>query len=260
MSDALVEAHELVKVFPTGTRAVNEVSLRIRRGETFGLVGESGSGKSTVAALLLALEKPTGGRVVFDGIDLASLRTRELRTLRRRMQLVLQDPVSALNRRKSVEQIVSLPLVVHGKVSAGERRRRVAELLELVGLPASFLHRYPRELSGGQCQRVGIARALALKPDFVVLDESVSAVDVAMQAQILNLLRDLQHEFGLTYLFVSHDLAVVRYMAPNIAVMQRGVVVETGSREQIFSAPAHPYTRALMAATPASLATGRSHA
>lgn len=260
VADALVEAHELVKDYPTGTRAVDKVSLSIGRGETFGLVGESGSGKSTVAALLLALERPTSGRVVFDGVDLAGLRTRQLRSLRRRMQLVLQDPVAALNRRKTVEQIVSLPLVVHEKVSARERQLRVAELLDLVGLPASFVHRYPRELSGGQCQRVGIARALALQPDFVVLDESVSAVDVAMQAQILNLLRGLQREFGLTYLFVSHDLAVVRYMAPTIAVMQSGVIVETGSREQIFSAPAHPYTRSLIAAAPSALATDRSRA
>ena len=253
MSEFLVEADGLVKIFPGGTRAVDDASLQIRRGETLGLVGESGSGKSTVAALLLALERPTAGSVRFDGIDVTSLKPRKLRELRRRMQLVLQDPLAALNRRKTIEQIVSLPLAVHEKKSSKERRRRAEELLDLVGLPVSFLERYPRELSGGQCQRVGIARALALEPDFVVLDESVSAVDVAMQAQILNLLRDLQRELGLTYLFVSHDLAVVRYMSPTISVMRQGVVVENGTREQIFSSPSHPYTRSLIEAAPPAL-------
>ncbi len=254
MNAPLVEARDLVKVFGNGVRAVDGVSLDVAAGETFGLVGESGSGKSTVSALLLCLERPTSGTVRFQGEDLTSAGTAAVRAARRSMQLVMQDPVSALNRRKTVEQIVGLPLLVHGGAAPAARRARVLELLDLVGLPAEFLARYPHEMSGGQCQRVGIARALALEPAFVVLDESVSAVDVVMQAQILNLLKDLQRRLGLTYLFVSHDLAVVRYMCTRIAVMQAGRVVEVGSREQIFAGATHPYTRALIDAAPASLA------
>lgn len=260
MAEVLVEGRGLVKIFPSsGARAVDGVDIAIRRGETFGLVGESGSGKSTMAALLLGLARPTAGTVLFDGIDLGRQRAGALRALRRRMQLVMQDPVAALNRRKTVEHTVGLPLAVHDRMPASARRARVAELLDVVGLPRGFAERYPDELSGGQCQRVGIARALALRPDFVVLDESVSAIDVAMQAQILNLLRDLQREFGLTYLFVSHDLAVVHYMASTVAVMHRGRVVESGSREAIFKSPSHPYTQSLIAAAPASLAAHRRH-
>jgi len=254
MSAVLIEARGLVKDFGSGHRAVDGVSFDIESGTTFGLVGESGSGKSTVAALLLALERPTAGTVRFRGIDLAGLRPGALRRMRRHMQLVMQDPVSALNRRKTVEQILRLPMSVHDILPAGLQRGRAIELLEMVGLTESHLARFPHELSGGQCQRVGIARALAVSPEFLVLDESVSSVDVVMQAQILNLLKSLQAQLGLTYLFVSHDLAVVRYMAPFIAVMQAGTLVETGTREQIFGAASEPYTRALIDAAPASLA------
>jgi peptide/nickel transport system ATP-binding protein len=245
----LVACEEVVRTYG-GLRAVDGVSLGVERGETFGLVGESGSGKSTLAALLLGIERPTAGCVRFDGRDLAQLPRRELRAMRQRMQMVFQDPAGALNRRKTVEHSIGLPLLVHRKASAAERRRRVHELLDLVGLAPAHAQRFPRELSGGQCQRVGIARAIALEPELVVLDEAVSAVDVSVQAQILNLLRDLQGRLGLTYLFVSHDLAVVRYMAPRVAVMHRGRVVETGTREDVFGAPSHEYTRALMAAVP----------
>lgn len=255
MSDqrVLVEAVDVVKRFGR-VAAVDTVNLQIERGQTFGLVGESGSGKSTLSALLLALEKPTSGTVRFDGVDLATLGTRQLRQLRERMQLVMQDPVGALNRRKTVGQIVGIPLVVHKWKSGDDRKRRVSELLDVVGLGPAYADRYPHELSGGQCQRVGIARALALNPELVVLDEPVSAVDVAMQAQILNLLRDLQTEFGLTYLFVSHDLAVVRYMASTVAVMHEGKIVEMGPRSEVFDNPSAGYTRTLIAASPSNLA------
>lgn len=247
--DVLVSAVDLVRTFGA-VRAVDHVSLRIRRGSTFGLVGESGSGKSTLAALLLALDRPTAGSVTFDGMDLSTLGSRRLRSLRGRMQLVMQDPVGALNRRKTVAQIVGLPLAVHRRESAPARRKRVSELLDVVGLGDAYAGRYPHELSGGQCQRVGIARALALNPELVVLDEPVSAIDVAMQAQILNLLKDLQSRFGLTYLFVSHDLAVVRYMAPWVGVMHHGRIVEQGSRDAVFGHPSDPYTRSLIDAVP----------
>ncbi|WP_419992572.1 ABC transporter ATP-binding protein [Streptomyces boninensis] len=252
-ADVLVEARDLTKVFRTDSgpvRAVDGVSFAIGRGETFGLVGESGSGKSTTAALLLALDRPTSGSVTFEGRDIFRLSAGDLRRQRRQMQMVFQDPVAALNRRKTVGQIVGLPLEIHEGASGAEKRARVAELLDLVGLPESFAGRYPHELSGGQCQRVGIARAIALNPSFVILDEAVSAIDVAIQAQILNLFRSLQKRLGLTYLFVSHDLAVVRYMAPTVAVMHQGKIVEQGSREQIFSDPRHEYTRSLIAAVP----------
>jgi oligopeptide/dipeptide ABC transporter ATP-binding protein len=232
-------------------RAVDDVSFSIRRGETFGLVGESGSGKSTLARLLLRLDNPTGGRVVFDGVDISSLSPRELRKLRWRMQIVFQDPFASLNRRRTVEQTIEMPLRVHQpQLKASERAARVRELLDVVGLRASHASAYPRELSGGQCQRVSIARALSIRPDFVVLDEAVSAVDVSIQAQILNLLRELQERLGLTYLFVSHDLSVVRYMSNTIGVMYHGKIVELGSREQLFSSPRHPYTHGLLASIP----------
>ncbi|RZQ65569.1 ABC transporter ATP-binding protein [Amycolatopsis suaedae] len=247
--EVLVEAEDVHRRFGSVT-AVAGVSLRVHRGETVGLVGESGSGKSTLSQLLLGLDRPTSGTVRHQGTDLATLSARELRRRRRDMQVVLQDPIGSLNRRKTVEHIVGLPLAVHEGLSKRERRARVAELLGLVGLPASFAGRYPRELSGGQCQRVNIARAIALEPSFLVLDEAVSAVDVVIQAQILDLLRDLQQRLGLTYLFVSHDLAVVRSMAPRLAVMYRGEVVEEGTREEIFGNPRHEYTRTLLSAIP----------
>lgn len=232
-------------------RAVDHVSFRIRRGETFGLVGESGSGKSTLARLLLHLDSPTAGRVLFDGTDIASVSRAELRRLRSRMQVVFQDPFASLNRRRTVEEIIAFPIRIHQPaLSSSARAQRVRELLDLVGLRASHAAAYPRELSGGQCQRVSIARALAIQPEFVVLDEAVSAVDVSIQAQILNLLRDLQAQFGLTYLFVTHDLSVVRYMSSTIGVMYHGKLVELASRDGLFSMPQHPCTHALLAAVP----------
>ena len=251
----LVVARGLVKRFRLGRgeqlTALDDVSLEIRRGETFGLVGESGSGKSTVSRALLALLPLDGGTVTFDGTDVHALGRGDLRALRRRMQMVFQDPFAALNRRQTVAQIVAAPLEAHGIGDRASRAARVAETLDLVGLGAAYRTRRPREMSGGQCQRVAIARALALDPEFVVLDESVSALDVSIQAQILNLLNELQQRLGLTYLFISHDLAVVRYMASTVAVMQRGRIVEHGTREQLFSAAQDDYTRQLMAAIPA---------
>jgi oligopeptide transport system ATP-binding protein len=232
-------------------RAVDDVSLVLNRGETTGLVGESGSGKSTLARLVLRLDEPTSGSVHFESIDLFATSRRQLRRLRRQMQIVFQDPYASLNKRKTVEQIVSFPLVVHERsLSRKERSVRVAELLELVGLRPEHANAYPRQLSGGQCQRVNIARALALNPKLVVLDEAVSAVDVSIQAQILNLLRGLQDRLDLTYLFVTHDLAVVRYMADTIAVMYLGRIVEQGPRHSLFAEPQHPYTHALLASIP----------
>lgn len=242
------------KVFRLGrgsvVSAVDDISFSIRKGETLGLVGESGSGKSTLSRLTLALIPADSGRVVFDGEDVNSLPPERLRRLRRRMQMVFQDPVAALNRRQTVEQIIATPLIAHGIGDAVKRREQVLEAMDRVGLPRAFAARLPHTMSGGQCQRVAIARALVLKPDLLVLDESVSALDVSIQAQVLNLLRDLQRELGLTYLFVSHDLAVVRYMSHRIAVMNRGRLVELASREELFSAPKHEYTRTLMAAIP----------
>jgi oligopeptide/dipeptide ABC transporter ATP-binding protein len=259
VADDLVVVEGLSRYFPLGgrrthqvVRAVDDVSFTIERGETFGLVGESGSGKSTLARLLLRLDRATSGRILFDGVDVASLGPRELRRLRWRMQIVFQDPFASLNRRRTVAQTIELPLRVHQpELTAAARAARVHELLDLVGLRPSHADAYPRELSGGQCQRVSIARALSIRPEFVVLDEAVSSVDVSIRAQILNLLRDLQERFGLTYLFVSHDLSVVRYMSDTIAVMYHGKIVELGSRERLFSSPRHPCTHALLASIPA---------
>jgi oligopeptide/dipeptide ABC transporter ATP-binding protein len=256
--DPLVVVDRLSRHFRLGgrrsgriVRAVDDVSLVLQRGETLGLVGESGSGKSTLARLMLRLDRPTSGTVHFDATDLFAASPRELRRLRREMQIVFQDPYASVNKRKTVEQIVSFPLQVHERsLTRRERRARVVELLELVGLRPEHATAYPRQLSGGQCQRVSIARALALNPKLVVLDEAVSAVDVSIQAQILNLLRDLQERLSLTYLFVTHDLAVVRYMASTIAVMYLGRIVESGPRESLFANPQHPYTHALLASIP----------
>ncbi|WP_409235861.1 dipeptide ABC transporter ATP-binding protein [Streptomyces sp. PA5.6] len=232
------------------TRAVRGVSLRVAEGETLGLVGESGSGKSTTARVLAGLQRPSGGRVRFDGRDIsraaedAALR----RSLSREVQLVFQDPYASLNPRRTVEEIVTTPLRVHTRLSRDERRDRAAELLEQVGLGAAHLTRYPHEFSGGQRQRIGIARALAPRPRLIIADEPVSALDVSVQAQVLNLLMDLRHELGLSLLFVSHDLAVVRHLCDRIAVMHRGNIVETGTREDIFDSPQEPYTKELLAA------------
>jgi len=231
-------------------RAVDGVSFEIRKGETFALVGESGCGKTTVGRSVLRLVEPTGGSVRFEGRDVLALRGGELRRLRRHMQLVFQDPYSSLNPRMTVGAIVGEALEVHGIARGREREDRVAALLERVGLAAGYRSRYPHEFSGGQRQRIGIARALALEPRFIVCDEAVSALDVSIQAQILNLLQDLQQELGLTYLFVSHDLNVVRHLADRVAVMYLGRIVENAPAAELFEDPKHPYTRALLASNP----------
>ncbi|HUU59816.1 MAG TPA: oligopeptide/dipeptide ABC transporter ATP-binding protein [Phycisphaerae bacterium] len=231
-------------------RAVDGVDLWVRRGRTLGLVGESGSGKTTVGRTILRLVPATAGRVVFDGVDVFSLVRSDMRSLRRRMQVIFQDPVGSLNPRMTVEGIVSEPLAVHASLSRRERRIRVGDLLERVGLSAAYAKRYPHEFSGGQRQRIGIARALGPNPDFIVCDEPISALDVSIQGQILNLLNDLQDELGLSYLFIAHNLAVVEHFADEVAVMYLGRIVEYAARDTIYANPRHPYTQSLLSAVP----------
>jgi oligopeptide/dipeptide ABC transporter ATP-binding protein len=231
-------------------RAVNGVSLDIGRGETVGLIGESGCGKSTLGRAILRLHEPTSGKVEFDGVDVTGLNADELKAMRRRMQIIFQDPYASLNPRKTVGEIVGLPLKLHGVARGRAARDRVAAMLENVGLRAEHLGRYPHEFSGGQRQRIGIARALILNPEFLVCDEPVSALDVSIQAQILHLLENLRRELGLTYLFVSHDIAVIGYVADRIAVMYLGEIVEFGPARRILESPQHPYTQALLSAVP----------
>jgi peptide/nickel transport system ATP-binding protein len=256
----LVRVEDLKVHFPAGAtifgkkgndvRAVDGVSFEIKRGETLGLVGESGCGKTTVGRTVLRLYDPTEGRIYFEDTDISSLSGKELRKLRRRMQMVFQDPYSSLNPRQNVGNAVAEPLRVHGLADGKEAEKRVRDLLETVGLPADAGNRYPHEFSGGQRQRIGLARSLALNPDLIVADEPVSALDVSIQAQIINLLEDLQGEFDLTYLFIAHDLAVVRHISDRIAVMYLGTIVEVAPAAELYDQPLHPYTRALLSAVP----------
>ena len=256
-----VVARNLVKHFPTGSspflgrptsvvHAVDDVSFSLDHGRTLGIVGESGCGKSTLARVVMHLIEPTSGSVLIDGEDLGAMSARELRTARRKMQMIFQDPYSSLNPRHSVGQIVSTPMQVQGLDPVGGVKRRVQELMELVGLNPEHYNRYPHEFSGGQRQRIGVARALALDPTLIIADEPVSALDVSIQAQILNLLETLQKELGLAYMFIAHDLSVVRHIADSVAVMYLGKIVETGASDQVYAAPRHPYTTALMSAVP----------
>jgi oligopeptide/dipeptide ABC transporter ATP-binding protein len=266
VSEPLLRVEDLVVHFPVpgGLRipgrssagaaevvhAVDGVSFEIRRGETLGLVGESGCGKSTTGQALLRLIEPTSGRVVFDGTDVTGLRRGDLRKLRRRVAMVFQDPYASLDPRHTVEHSVAEPLRVHGLHTGAARRKRLEELFGLVGLSPQMLDRHPHDLSGGQRQRVGIARALAVEPELIVLDEPIASLDVSVQAQVMNLLRRLQRELGLTYLFIAHDLAAVQHLSDRVAVMYLGRIVETGDRDAVYGSPAHPYTRALLSAVP----------
>ncbi len=231
-------------------KAVDEIDFHVYRGETLGLVGESGCGKSTTGRAILQLYRPTGGQVIFQGRDLVTMKENELRPMRRQMQMIFQDPYASLNPRMTVGSIISEPLEVHNIGTKAERLERVRELLRVVGLNPYFINRYPHEFSGGQRQRIGVARALAVNPSFIVCDEPISALDVSIQAQIINLLEDLQEQFGLTYLFIAHDLSVVRHISDRIAVMYLGKIMEMADRDELYRNPMHPYSQALLSAVP----------
>ncbi len=231
-------------------RAVDGVSFEVKRGETLGLVGESGCGKSTTGRTILQLYKPTAGEVTFDGVNLVTLKGEQMRHMRRKMQMIFQDPYASLNPRMTVEQLVGEPMVVHSVATGAEIHDRVTHLLDLVKLNPAFASRYPHEFSGGQRQRIGVARALALQPSFIICDEPISALDVSIQAQVVNLLEELQQQFNLTYLFIAHDLSMVKHISDRIAVMYLGVIVELASRDELHAKPLHPYTRALLSAVP----------
>lgn len=252
MHNELLQVEGLSKHFASRsgtTRAVENVSFSIRQGETLGIVGESGCGKSTLGRMLIRLVEPSAGRITFDGADISAMSPRELRGMRRRFQMVFQDPQSSLNPRMTVQRILEEPLRTQG-VARDDRRKRVKELADQVGLPAGALQRYAHEFSGGQRQRIGIARALALKPDFIVADEPVAALDVSIQAQILNLMIDLKKEYGLTYLFIAHDLSVVEYISDRVGVMYFGNLVELADSDALYREPLHPYTQHLLSAVP----------
>jgi oligopeptide transport system ATP-binding protein len=272
-AEAILEVEGLVKHFPVQVgiafkrtvgqvRAVDGVSFDLRKGETLGIVGESGCGKSTLAQVLMRLEPPTSGAVRFHGEDIFAKRGKALQALRRSVQIVLQDPYTSLNPRMTVGDIVGEPFDIHPEVAPkAERRKKVQELLDVVGLNPEHINRYPHQFSGGQRQRIGIARALALKPEVIICDEPVSALDVSIQAQVMNLLGDLQREFGLSYIFIAHDLSVVRHLSDRVAVMYLGKILEIGTEDEIYSRPAHPYTQALLSAVPVpdpSLRAGRA--
>ncbi|MFQ6019653.1 MAG: ABC transporter ATP-binding protein [Dehalococcoidia bacterium] len=260
--DVLVEVQDLKMHFPvtagilwqrklTDVKAVDGVSLSVKRGETLGLVGESGCGKTTLGRTILMLHKPSAGKVLFEGKDLTRMKAGDLRRTRRRMQMIFQDPYASLNPRMTVGSIIAEPLVIHGLAKGrNERRRRVQELMTTVGLNPFYINRYPHEFSGGQRQRIGIARALAMEPAFIVADEPVSALDVSIQAQIINLLEELQGRFGLTFLFIAHDLSVVRHISDRVAVMYLGKLMELADRKELYEKPLHPYTKALLSAVP----------
>ncbi|HEY9413107.1 MAG TPA: dipeptide ABC transporter ATP-binding protein [Jiangellaceae bacterium] len=261
-SEVVLDVQNLVKHFPLTTgvlfrrhvgavQAVDGVSLELRKGETLGIVGESGCGKSTLAKLLMRLEEPTSGKAIYKGENIYDLHGKGLRAMRRNIQIVFQDPYSSLNPRMTVGDIIGEPFEIHPEVAPkGDRRRKVQELLEVVGLSPEHVNRYPHQFSGGQRQRIGIARGLALRPEIIICDEPVSALDVSVQAQVVNLLGSLQDEFGLSYIFIAHDLSVVRHISDRVAVMYLGKIVEIGSDEQIYEKPTHPYTQALLSAVP----------
>jgi oligopeptide transport system ATP-binding protein len=271
LGEPIITVDGLVKHFPItqgilfkkqigAVKAVDGVSFELRRGETLGVVGESGCGKSTLAKLLMRLEKPTAGTVTFDDRDIFKLGGGELRRLRRRVQMVMQDPYTSLNPRMTVGDIIGEPFDIHPEVAPrGDRRRRTRELLDLVGLNPEHISRYPHQFSGGQRQRIGIARALALRPEVIVCDEPVSALDVSIQAQVINLLERLQDELGLSYVFIAHDLSVVRHIADRVAVMYLGRIVEIGTEDEIYSHTTHPYTQALLSAVPVPDPQARAH-
>jgi len=258
--DIILSVQGLKKYFPIrrgvfrrrvgDVKAVDGVSFNVYSGETLGLVGESGCGKTTTGRTIIRLYEPTDGNVIFDDVDLAHLGSGEMRRMRQRLQMIFQDPYASLNPRMTVRSIVGEPLMVHQVASGEAKRERVAELLEMVGLSADFMSRYPHEFSGGQRQRIGLARALALNPDMIICDEPISALDVSIQAQVVNLLEDLQEELGLTYVFIAHDLSMVRHISDRVAVMYLGKIVELADRYTLYNSPLHPYTEALLSAVP----------